>query len=136
HLHEANATIAVSIDGNGRRVACDPYAGTVEAVLAGAQNPACAGATPLGLTNCLNIGSPEKPAVAWQLDRSTRGLADACEALGAPVVGVCLSLYTETEQGPISPTPVVGMFGELPAPERAGRLALADGEWIAVCGPF
>ncbi len=136
HLHEAGATIAVAIDGNGRRVACDPYAGTVEAVLECAQNLACSGAEPLGLTNCLNFGSPEKPAVAWQLDRSTQGLADACEALGVPVVGGNVSLYNETDQGPIYPTPVVGMVGELPDPERAGGLALADGDWIAICGPF
>ena len=121
---EAGATIAVSIDGNGRRVACDPYAGTIEAVLECAQNLACAGAEPLGLTNCLNFGNPEKPAVAWQLDRSTQGLADACEALGVPVVGGNVSLYNETEDGPIYPTPVVGMVGELPDPERRrGRRA-------------
>ncbi len=136
HLHEADATIAVSIDGNGRRVACDPYAGTVEAVLECAQNLACVGAEPLGLTNCLNFGNPEKPAVAWQLDRSTRGLADACEQLGVPVVGGNVSLYNETEDGPIYPTPVVGMVGELPDPERAGGLAPLAGEVIAVYGPF
>ena len=136
HLPEAGATIAVAIDGNGRRVACDPYAGTVEAVLECAQNLACAGAQPLGLTNCLNFGNPEKPAVAWQLDRSTQGLADACEALGVPVVGGNVSLYNETDAGPIYPTPVVGMVGELPDPRRAGGLALADGDAIAVCGPF
>ena len=136
HLHEADATIAVAIDGNGRRVACDPYAGTIEAVLECAQNLACAGAAPLGLTNCLNFGNPEKPAVAWQLDRSTQGLADACDALGVPVVGGNVSLYNETEDGPIYPTPVVGMVGELPDPGRAGGLALAGGAAIAVCGPF
>ncbi len=136
HLHEAGATIAVAIDGNGRRVACDPYAGTVEAVLEGAQNLACAGAAPLGLTNCLNFGNPERPAVAWQLDRSTQGLADACEALGVPVVGGNVSLYNETEDGPIYPTPVVGMVGELPDPQRAGGLALRGGDAIALCGPF
>ncbi|MGH2986059.1 MAG: phosphoribosylformylglycinamidine synthase subunit PurL, partial [Solirubrobacterales bacterium] len=136
HLHEAGAAIAVAIDGNGRRVACDPYAGTIEAVLECAQNLACVGAAPLGLTNCLNFGNPEKPHVAWQLDRSTRGLADACEALGVPVVGGNVSLYNETEEGPIYPTPVVGMVGELPVPSRAGGLALRDGDAIAVCGPF
>ena len=136
HLHEAGATIAVAIDGNGRRVACDPYAGTVEAVLECAQNLACSGAEPLGLTNCLNFGNPEKPHVAWQLDRSTQALADACEALGVPVVGGNVSLYNETDDGPIYPTPVVGMVGELPDPERAGGLALRDGDAIAVCGPF
>jgi phosphoribosylformylglycinamidine synthase len=136
HLHEAEATIAVAIDGNGRRVACDPYAGTVEAVLECAQNLACVGAEPLGLTNCLNFGNPEKPHVAWQLDRSTQGLADACAALEVPVVGGNVSLYNETDEGPIYPTPVVGLVGELPDPERAGGIALGEGDRLALCGPF
>jgi phosphoribosylformylglycinamidine synthase len=135
-LPEADGAIALSIDGNGRRVACDPYAGTIEAVLECAQNLACVGAEPLGLTNCLNFGNPEKPHVAWQLDRSTQGLADACEALGVPVVGGNVSLYNETERGPIYPTPVVGMVGELPDPERSGSSALRDGDAVAIIGPF
>ncbi len=135
-LPEADRAIALSIDGNGRRVACDPYAGTIEAVLECAQNLACVGAEPLGLTNCLNFGNPEKPHVAWQLDRSTQGLADACRALGVPVVGGNVSLYNETESGPIYPTPVVGMVGELPDPERAGWARARDGDAIALVGPF
>ena len=117
---EGGGGIAVAIDGNGRRVACDPYLGTVEAVLECAQNLACVGAEPLGVTNCLNFGNPEKPGVAWQLERSTQGLADACRALEVPVVGGNVSLYNETEAGPIYPTPVIGMVGELPGPARAG----------------
>jgi phosphoribosylformylglycinamidine synthase II len=135
-LPEAGTAIAVAIDGNGRRVACDPYRGTIEAVLECAQNLACVGAEPLGLTNCLNFGSPEKPHVAWQLDRSTQGLADVCEALGIPVVGGNVSLYNETEQGPIYPTPVVALVGELPDAARAGGVALADGDGLALVGPF
>jgi phosphoribosylformylglycinamidine synthase subunit PurL len=136
-IPEADTAIAVSIDGNGRRVACDPYAGTVEAVLECAQNLACAGAEPLGLTNCLNFGNPEKPAPAWQLDRSVQGLADACEALGVPVVGGNVSLYNEGPEGPIYPTPVVGMVGELPDPALAAPSAFArEGNAIAVLGPF
>jgi phosphoribosylformylglycinamidine synthase II len=135
-IAETGQAIAVSIDGNGRRVACDPYAGTVEAVLECAANLACAGAEPLGLTNCLNFGNPEKPTVAWQLDRSTRGLADACEALGVPVVGGNVSLYNETEGGPIYPTPVVGMVGEVPDPARAAGIAPEEGDAIALVGPF
>ncbi|HEX2435461.1 MAG TPA: phosphoribosylformylglycinamidine synthase subunit PurL [Solirubrobacterales bacterium] len=133
---EDGGAIAVSIDGNGRRVACDPYNGTVEAVLECAANLACVGAEPLGVTNCLNFGNPEKPGVAWQLDRSTAGLADACEALGVPVVGGNVSLYNETEAGPIYPTPVIGMVGEVPDPARAGAPALRDGDAVAVVGPF
>jgi phosphoribosylformylglycinamidine synthase II len=136
NLPESGNAIAVSIDGNGRRVACDPYRGAIEAVLECAQNLACVGAEPLGLTNCLNFGNPEKPAVAWQLDRAVQGLADACVELGIPVVGGNVSLYNETDSGPIYPTPVVGLVGELPDPERAGGIALGEGDAIAVAGPF
>ena len=136
-LPEAECGIAISIDGNGRRVACDPYAGTVEAVLECAQNLACAGAEPLGLTNCLNFGNPEKPVTAWQLDRAVQGLADTCEALGVPVVGGNVSLYNEGPEGPIYPTPVVGMVGELPDPSLAAPSAFAgEGDAIALLGPF
>jgi len=134
---EAGNAIAVSIDGNGRRVACDPYAGTIEAVLECAQNLACVGAEPLGLTNCLNFGNPEKLAPAWQLDRAVSALAEACEALGVPVVGGNVSLYNEGPEGPIYPTPVVGMVGELPDPARAcGSAFLHEGDAIALLGPF
>ena len=136
-LPESGNAIAVSIDGNGRRVACDPYAGTIEAVLECAQNLACVGAEPLGLTNCLNFGNPEKPGTAWQLDRSVSGLADACTALGVPVVGGNVSLYNEGPEGPIYPTPVVGMVGELPDPAQvAGSAFASEGDAIALLGPF
>jgi phosphoribosylformylglycinamidine synthase len=136
-LPEAGNAIAVSIDGNGRRVACDPYAGTIEAVLECAQNLACVGAEPLGLTNCLNFGNPEKPTGAWQLDRAVSGLADACNALGVPVVGGNVSLYNEGPDGPIYPTPVVAMVGELPDPaEVAGSGFAREGDAIGLIGPF
>ncbi len=136
-LPEAGNAIAVSIDGNGRRVACDPYEGTIEAVLECAQNLACVGAEPLGLTNCLNFGNPEKPAGAWQLDRAVSGLADACNALGVPVVGGNVSLYNEGPDGPIYPTPVVAMVGELPDPAQvAGNAFVKEGDAIGLIGPF
>jgi phosphoribosylformylglycinamidine synthase len=129
--------IAISIDGNGRRVACDPRAGAAEAVYECAANLACVGAEPLGLTNCLNFGNPEKPHVAWQLTQAVEGLAEACEALGVPVVGGNVSLYNESPDGPILPTPVVGMVGKLPDPTRAGRLGFArEGDAIALAGSF
>ncbi|MFN8203904.1 MAG: phosphoribosylformylglycinamidine synthase subunit PurL [Solirubrobacteraceae bacterium] len=128
--------IAVSIDGSGRRVAADPYWGTVEAVLECAANLACVGAEPLGLTNCLNFGNPEKPHIAWQLTEAVRGLGDACRALDVPVVGGNVSLYNEGAEGPIYPTPVVGMVGELPDPLHAGRIGFVlEGDAIAVVGP-
>ena len=108
------ARSASAIDGNGRRVAADPYWGTVEAVLECAANLACAGAEPLGTTNNLNFGNPEKPHIAWQLTEAVRGLGDACRALDAPIVGGNVSLYNEGAAGPIYPTPVVGMVGRLP----------------------
>jgi phosphoribosylformylglycinamidine synthase len=134
---EADNAIAVSIDGNGRRVACDPHAGTVEAVLECVQNLACVGAEPLGLTNCLNFGNPEKPVPAWQLDQAVSALAEACGALGIPVVGGNVSLYNEGPEGPIYPTPVVGMVGELPDPARTCGSAFArEGDAIGLLGPF
>jgi phosphoribosylformylglycinamidine synthase len=129
--------IATAIDGNGRRVSCDPYTGTVEAVLEVARNLACAGAEPLGLTNCLNFGNPEKPHIAWQLTESIRGLGDACRALDVPVVGGNVSLYNEGLEGPIFPTPVVGMVGWLPDPALVPAAGFAEeGHQIALIGPF
>jgi phosphoribosylformylglycinamidine synthase len=131
------SALAVSIDCNGRRVAADPYRGTIEAVLECAANLACVGAEPLGTTNNLNFGNPEKSHIAWQLTESVRGLGDACRGLQAPIVGGNVSLYNEGSTGPIYPTPVIGMVGRLPDARRAGRLGFARaGEQIAVVGPF
>jgi phosphoribosylformylglycinamidine synthase len=129
---------AVSIDCNGRRVAADPYTGTIAAALECASNLACAGAQPLGTTNNLNFGNPEKPHIAWQLTESVRGLGDACRALAAPIVGGNVSLYNEgASAGPIYPTPVIGMVGRLPDVRRAGRTGFARaGDAIALVGPF
>jgi phosphoribosylformylglycinamidine synthase subunit PurL len=130
--------LAVSIDCNGRRVAADPYRGTIEAALECAANLACVGAEPLGTTNNLNFGNPEKAHIAWQLTESVRGLGDACRALEAPIVGGNVSLYNEgATAGPIYPTPVVGMVGRLPDVRRAGRLGFArTGDAVALVGPF
>jgi phosphoribosylformylglycinamidine synthase II len=131
------AALAVSIDGNGRRVAADAYRGTVEVVLECAANLACVGAEPLGVTNNLNFGNPEKPHVAWQLTEAVRGLGDAVRALETAVVGGNVSLYNEGAAGPIYPTPVVGMVGRLPDARRAGRLGFARaGDAVAIAGEF
>ena len=108
----------------------------MEAVLECAQNLACVGAEPLGVTNCLNFGNPERPHVAWQLDRAVDGLAAGCRALEVPVVGGNVSLYNETESGPIYPTPVIGMVGELGGEAPARGIALREGDAIALVGPF
>jgi phosphoribosylformylglycinamidine synthase II len=130
-----SSALAVSIDCNGRRVAADPYTGTVAAVLECAANLACVGAEPLGTTNNLNFANPEKPHVAWQMTESVRGLGDACRALRAPIVGGNVSLYNEGTTGPIYPTPVIGMVGRLPDARRAGRPGFAHpGDQIALVG--
>ncbi len=136
NIPEAARAIAVAIDGNGRRVACDPLLGTIENTLECAANLACVGAEPLGVTNCLNFGNPEKPTVAWQLTESVRGLGEACRALDLPVVGGNVSLYNETPSGPIYPTPVVGMVGELPDPANCGGEPWREGDSIALIGPL
>jgi len=129
--------LAVSIDCNGRRVAADPYRGAIESVLECAANLACVGAEPLGTTNNLNFGNPEKPHIAWQLTEAVRGLGEACRALQAPIVGGNVSLYNEGATGPIYPTPVIGMVGLLPDARRAGGLGFARaGDEIALVGPF
>jgi phosphoribosylformylglycinamidine synthase II len=129
--------LGVAIDGNGRRVACDPRTGAAEVVYECAANLACVGAQPLGLTNCLNFGNPEKGHVAWQLTEAVDAIAGACTALDVPVVGGNVSLYNEAPSGPIYPTPVIGMVGRLPDPARAGRLGFTgDGDAIALVGDF
>jgi phosphoribosylformylglycinamidine synthase II len=131
------SALAVSIDGNGRRVAADPYVGTIANVLECAANLACTGAEPLGTTNNLNFGNPEKPHIAWQLSESVRGLGEACRALAAPIVGGNVSLYNEGATGPIYPTPVIGMVGRLPDGHKAGRLGFHEpGDLIALVGAF
>ncbi len=129
--------LAVSIDCNGRRVAADPYGGAIESVLECAANLACVGAEPLGTTNNLNFGNPEKSHIAWQLTEAVRGLGEACRALQAPIVGGNVSLYNEGATGPIYPTPVIGMVGLLPDARCAGRIGFAQaGDAIALVGPF
>jgi phosphoribosylformylglycinamidine synthase len=100
-----------------------------------AANLACVGAEPLGLTNCLNFGNPEKPHVAWQLTEAVAGLVWACSSLGVPVVGGNVSLYNEGPAGPIFPTPVIGMVGKLPDAAHAGRLGFfQEGDAVALVG--
>ncbi|HTW08127.1 MAG TPA: phosphoribosylformylglycinamidine synthase subunit PurL, partial [Acidimicrobiales bacterium] len=103
--------IALSTDGNPRWCALDPRAGTRLLVAESALNVACAGARPVALVNCLNFGNPEHPEVMWQLSEAIDGLAEACRALGIPVVGGNVSLYNESRGSDIHPTPVVGTLG-------------------------
>jgi phosphoribosylformylglycinamidine synthase len=128
--------IAVATDGNGRQVFLDPRRGAAMAVCEAARNVSCAGGRPLGVTDCLNFGSPERPDILWQLAEAVEGIAEACRALDLPVVGGNVSLYNETLDQAILPTPVVGVVGVL---EDAGVLATqwfkAAGQRVALLGP-
>jgi phosphoribosylformylglycinamidine synthase len=111
--------IAVTTDCNSRYVALDPYEGGKAAVVEAARNIACTGARPLGITDCLNFGSPERPEVFFQFREACRGIADACKALDTPVTGGNVSFYNESPTGAVDPTPVIGMVGLLDHAERA-----------------
>ena len=103
--------IALATDGNGRYCRLDPYLGTQLVLCESYRNVAVTGARPLAVTNCLNFGSPEDPAVMWQFAEAVRGLADGCAALGVPVTGGNVSFYNQTGTAAIHPTPVVGVLG-------------------------
>src|SRR5580692_7187472 len=103
--------IALATDGNGRYGKLDPYLGTQLVLSEAYRNVAATGARPLAVTNCLNFGSPEDPAVMWQFAEAVRGLADGCAALGVPVTGGNVSFYNQTGTVAVHPTPVIGVLG-------------------------
>ncbi|HTL18495.1 MAG TPA: phosphoribosylformylglycinamidine synthase subunit PurL [Patescibacteria group bacterium] len=111
--------IALSVDCNAAYVYLNPYEGSKIAVAEAARNLACTGAAPLGVTDNLNFGNPLKPEIFWQLRESVRGLAEACRAFNAPVTGGNVSLYNQSPNGPIDPTPTVAMAGLI---ERAEHI--------------
>ena len=110
--------LALTLDGTGRLGSLDPFTGGATAILEAARNVACAGGEPLGFTDCLNFGNPEKPEIAWELAESIEGMAQACEALGLPIVSGNVSLYNDTDGRSIYPTPVVGCVGLVPDVRR------------------
>jgi phosphoribosylformylglycinamidine synthase subunit PurL len=113
-----NRALALKVDSNPRACALDPYVGAAATVIEAARNVACAGARPIGLTNCLNYGNPERPEIMWQFIRGVEGIRDAALALETPVVSGNVSFYNETEGRAIPPTPAIAMLGVL---EDAGR---------------
>jgi phosphoribosylformylglycinamidine synthase II len=127
--------IAVTTDCNARYVRLEPYEGGKAAVAEAARNIACSGARPLGITDCLNFGSPERPAVFWQFQEACRGIADACRALDTPVTGGNVSFYNEGPTGAVDPTPVIGMVGLLRRADQAvPSHAQAAGDVVFVLG--
>jgi phosphoribosylformylglycinamidine synthase subunit PurL len=103
--------LAMSVDGNGRYCYLDPRRGAMLAVAEAARNVACAGAQPIGATNCLNFGNPERPEIMWQFAEAVQGIGEACRALDVPITGGNVSLYNETDGKAIYPTPVLGVVG-------------------------
>ena len=101
------------LDGNGRYTYLDPYLGAATAIAEGCRNLAAVGASPIGATNCLNFGNPEKPEIMWQFSKVIDGIRDACQHFQVPITGGNVSFYNETEGEGIFPTPVVGLVGIL-----------------------
>lgn len=132
---ETNLGVAVATDGNGRFTKLDPYAGAQLALAESYRNVAATGARPLAVTDCLNFGSPEDPAVMWQFAEACRGLADGCLALGTPVTGGNVSLYNQTGEVAVNPTPIVGVLGVIDDVTRRTPMAFAeDGQLIYLLG--
>ena len=131
----ARQGLAVSVDGNGRYCYLDPYRGAMLAVAESARNVACVGAEPVGATNNLNFGNPERPEIMWQFGEAVRGIGDACRALDVPVTGGNVSLYNETEGKAIFPTPVLGIVGLLAdASKTVTRVFRSEGAAVIAFG--
>jgi phosphoribosylformylglycinamidine synthase len=130
-----NRALALSVDGNGRYCYLDPYRGAMLAVAEAARNVACAGGEPIGATNCLNFGNPERPEIMWQFARAVEGIAAACKALDIPITGGNVSLYNETDGRAIFPTPVLGVVGLIGDANRVlGRSFRDSGDVVVLLG--
>jgi phosphoribosylformylglycinamidine synthase len=125
----------MTLDGNAFLAALDPRNGGKAAVAEACRNLACVGATPMGVTNCLNFGNPEKPEVMWQFKEVIEGMAEACRSFGIPVTGGNVSFYNDTEGASVLPTPVLGVVGLL---QDAAKMVTpgfkAGGEVVVLLG--
>jgi phosphoribosylformylglycinamidine synthase len=127
--------LAMSVDCNGRFVYLDPYLGAQLAVAEASRNVACAGGLPIGATNCLNFGNPEKPEIMWQFGRAVEGMGAACRALDIPITGGNVSLYNETDGRGVLPTPVIGVVGLIEDADRVvGRAFRSHGDFVVLLG--
>lgn len=127
--------LAMSADGNGRYCELNPRQGAKLAVAEAARNVACTGALPIGATNCLNFGNPQKPEVMWQFAEAVAGIGEACRALDTPITGGNVSLYNETDGRAILPTPVIGVVGVIEDADRVvGRVFPSAGLDVVLFG--
>jgi phosphoribosylformylglycinamidine synthase len=122
----SNRGLAMALDGNGRWCYLDPRLGAMHAVAEAARKVACAGATPIGATNCLNFGNPEKPHIMWQFSQTIDGITKACEELDTPITGGNVSFYNETLGEGIYPTPVIGVVGLLEDVRKTAKMQFAQ----------
>jgi len=134
-VERTNKGLAMAVDCNARFVFLDPFEGARLAVAECARNVSCVGGEPLGLTDCLNFGNPERPEIMWQFAEATRGISAACRELGVPVVSGNVSLYNETEGKGILPTPTVAIVGLLPdVSATCAGVFRRSGDRVAVLG--
>ena len=127
--------VAIAVDCNSRWCYLEPRLGAAHAVAESARNVSCVGGEPLAVTDCLNFGNPERPEIMWQFEQACLGIADACNALGTPVVSGNVSLYNETEGKGIFPTPSIGMVGLMDdCAKNAVSSFLRAGDQIALIG--
>jgi phosphoribosylformylglycinamidine synthase len=134
-VKSTNRALAMSVDGNGRYCYLDPFEGARLAVAEAARNVACAGGLPVGATNNLNFGNPQKPEIMWQFVEAVRGIGDACRALEIPITGGNVSLYNETDGTAILPTPVLGVVGVIEDATRViGRSFRERGHAVVLLG--
>ena len=124
-IKDSQRGLAMALDGNGRWCYLDPRLGAMHAVAEAARKVACSGATPVGATNCLNFGNPEKPPMMWQFSQTIDGITKACEELEIPITGGNVSFYNETLGEGIFPTPVLGVVGILDDVHKAAKLHFA-----------
>jgi phosphoribosylformylglycinamidine synthase len=134
-VKETPRALAMSVDCNGRFVYLDPFLGAQLAVAEASRNVACAGGLPIGATNCLNFGNPEKPEIMWQFGRAVEGMGAACRALDIPITGGNVSLYNETDGRGVLPTPVIGVVGLIEDATRVvGRAFRSEGDIVVLLG--
>ena len=134
-VKETNKGLAVTVDCNSRYVFADPYKGAMIAVAEAARNIVCSGGQPLGVTNCLNFGNPYDPEVYYQFVHAIKGMGEACRKFDTPVTGGNVSFYNQNPDGPVYPTPTIGMVGLVEDLEKTMSLAFrGEGDALFVLG--
>ncbi len=135
-IFDSGSSLAVSIDGNGTYVKANPYYGTMHTVAEGYRNISSTGAEPLGITNCLNFANPFKPENYYYFERSIRGMSQAAETFRIPITGGNVSFYNESEDGPVLPTPAIGMVGYLEDNSKRAGIRVNKGSGFYLTGYF